>query len=384
MPYQDLDSPEQSSAGNINTSRSDDPRAERSNVNVFVPGRTNVSSGLPSTVVSKSRVNGSSEGLAPVRGETESAYLNRQREVTGNRNLQLSNDAIERAINGRENVWDGNNFVDRNSATLDPRGRNQIPSQRIPVEETPDQPAEQSMIDSAKIGYGPGQIDPALAKAANIQGVNVGFDEGQVDPALAAAAGLTTGPVPVTSSPGSDLGSVESPAGGVGSGGNSSGGTGAGSAPSGTATSTSFNDRYDFLTRQKVREGKHGGQGGGAGPSQPCGATPGASGGGSNGTGGGTPVGGSGAGSQPGSTVDVTDDARAGRTNAGSESSSSSDPLDAFGGAGPGINDDFTRQNEGRAEVEQRLGIDPRGLNQRGGNPKPLPRSAGPGGNGGV
>lgn len=287
----DLDSPEQSSAGNINTPRSSDPRAETSNVQVNIPSNRNLSSTLPPTVVSKSRVAGSSEGLAPIQGETESAYLNRQRQTTGNQNLQLSNDAINRAINGREHVWDGRNFVDQNSATLDPRGRNQIPSQSVPVTELPDQPAQQSMIDSAKIGYGPGQIDPALARAANIQGVSVGYGAGQVDPALARAAGLTTGPVPLTGSTGASTGSLTSSPSVGGNNTGFGGGTSGSTPPSGTAAPTSFNDRYDFLTRQKVREGKHGGQGGGAGASQPCGATPGASGGGVNGTGGGSPVG---------------------------------------------------------------------------------------------
>jgi len=289
MPYQDLDSPEENSAGNINTPRSSDPRDERSNINVNLPSNKNLSSVVSPTAVSKSRVTGSSEGLNPVRGETESAYLNRQRQTTGNQNLQLSIDAINRVISGREHVWDGNNFVDVNSATLDPRGRNQIPSQQIPPTELPDQPAEQSMTASSNIGYGAGQIDPALAQAAKIQGVDVGFGEGQVDPALAKAAGLIDGPVPISSPSSTELGNINAPTTPAG-GSSGGGGTSSRSAPSGVATPTSFNDRYDFLTRQKVREGKHGGQGGGAGTSQPCGVAPGASGGGSNGTGSGQSV----------------------------------------------------------------------------------------------
>ena len=370
MPYQDLDSPEQNSAGNINTPRSSDPRDERSNINVNLPSNKNLSSVVSPTEVSRSRVTSSSEGLNPVRGETESAYLNRQRQTTGNQNLQLSNDAINRAISGREHVWDGNNFVDINSATLDPRGRNQIPNQQVPPTELPDQPAEQSMTASSNIGYGAGQIDPALAQAAKIQGVDVGFGEGQVDPALAKAAGLIDGPVPISSPSSTELGNITAPTAPAGGSSGGGGGTSSGSAPSGVATPTSFNDRYDFLTRQKVREGKHGGQGGGAGTSQPCGAAPGAGGGGSNGTGSGTPVNQSNTGTQS----DPLDAFGGAGPDVDTGSSSTSDPLDAFGGAGPGINDDFTRQNEGNAEVEQRLGIDPRGLNQRGSNPKPLPR----------
>jgi hypothetical protein len=52
-------------------------------------------------------------------------------------------------------------------------------------------------------------------------------------------------------------------------------------------------------------------------------------------------------------------------TTAGSTGITSNGALDAFGGAGANINDDLTRTNESNADTEQRLGIDPRGLDQR-------------------
>jgi len=40
--------------------------------------------------------------------------------------------------------------------------------------------------------------------------------------------------------------------------------------------------------------------------------------------------------------------------------------LDAFGGAGPSVNDDLTKSNTSVADTDARLGIDPRGQDQRG------------------
>ena len=42
--------------------------------------------------------------------------------------------------------------------------------------------------------------------------------------------------------------------------------------------------------------------------------------------------------------------------------------LDAFGGTGANVNDDLTGTNESVADTDARLGIDPRGVDQRGGN----------------
>lgn len=47
-------------------------------------------------------------------------------------------------------------------------------------------------------------------------------------------------------------------------------------------------------------------------------------------------------------------------------SASSGDGLDAFGGAGANVNDDLTQSNTTTADTDARLGIDPRGVDQRG------------------
>ena len=55
---------------------------------------------------------------------------------------------------------------------------------------------------TTEIGYGAGQIDPALARAAGITSgpvpktTQIGYGAGQIDPALARAAGITSEPVP--------------------------------------------------------------------------------------------------------------------------------------------------------------------------------------------
>lgn len=259
----ETDSPEPNGTSNAAVNVSSDPRGRdqiptaRFNASTGSGSRSNI----PSNLVSRSDITAPNQASTPRRGETVSSWLERERARTGNSNLQLSNTQdIERALTGNELVWDGNDFVDRNSPTFDPRGRDQLPP--VAPANVQENPAEQSSSNTVNLGYGAGQIDPRLASAAG------------VGPTLAGSA-------PVTSATGSNLGSAgSSNAGAVGSG-----------SSAGTASPQSFNDRYDFLTKQKVREGEHGGQHGGAGGTRPCGTGGSSSGSGATGSGAGTPVG---------------------------------------------------------------------------------------------